>query len=162
MLGGSVRCLQFIILSCLMTLSIVAQAGRSQHVQVCLMVDGNTSSEKFQTSFASTDFFDTPHKTTSVTNGQTCVNHTYHHGPKNIRLRVGAVSKRGRVREVLLMPTSSCAYLHMVANADHEYSGLLQSDALKTRHADEVWTFTLSEAPPINGYEYVYDVSCTH
>lgn len=156
------RSLQLMMASILMAMTLMAHASNPQHVRVCLQVEGNTSEEKFQASFASTDFFDVPRKTIRVASGQSCVEHTYQHGPKNIRLGVQAVSKRGRTREVLLMPTSRCPYLHIVANASHEYSGSLQSNLIKTGQSEEVWTFTLSEAPPINGYEYVYDVNCRH
>ena len=133
-------------------ISTVSYASYEQQVNVCVTVIGNTSPYFVNTNFVSSDFFDSAHESMAVSNQQSCVQHKYGYGPKNIKLGVGLVAKN--VRNIMIIPDNSCPFMYSQAN------GWFVSDYQNTSSSKVSWVFNLRQDVPMDGYNYVYNLSC--
>lgn len=150
------RTLGLVLLATLATTASYAGSGFQQRVNVCLNVVGNVSQEIFKTKFVSSDFFDSYNHGGWVLNGQSCADHTYYYGPKNIRLDVEFWAGRNGMNDIKIMPDSTCPFMY------NRLGGWVTSDYQITAAANEYWVFNITQAPPMNGYRYTFDMSCQH
>lgn len=142
-------------LSLLFLISTGAIASIKQNVQVCLSVEGP---DAFAAAFKSSDIFDFGTDTGAVTNGQRCVEHTYNHGPKNIKLYL--YSKSGYYDAVVIL-NESCSYMYY-RNDD---AVTFASDYQGTSSPSQRWYFSLTPhaAHDWNAYagkRQVYQLNC--
>lgn len=138
--------------------TLIATAGYAdytQNVQVCVNVNKNDARQIFQASFVSSDVFDRTKRTSFIASEKSCVSHTYNHGPKNIKL--GLTTDEYNIHDVLIMRIDdSCSYMYAKDFASRA------SDYQATSQPNETWTFNITQAPPMSGYKYVYNMTCQH
>lgn len=129
--------------------------GMKQHVQVCLGVNGDASAEGFKAGFVSSDILNRTRWTKYVVNGTECVDLTYNHGPKKIKVKLEDRNNKGFIKVV---PDGSCNYMQPQSSSKFE------SDYMATSKDDatQIWNLVLLQAPPEDGYRYVYNMSCEH
>src|SRR5690348_8435796 len=83
--------------------------GMNQNVQVCISVAGTENADGFKAGFVSSDLFNRTRWTNNIVNGSDCKTHTYHHGPKNIKVKVEG--KNYKSSYVKVNPDASCSFL---------------------------------------------------
>lgn len=153
----SVTCAAFAVFAGNSLAADLIDTGIKQTVRVCINVEGEEKADGFYAGFTSDDTFDSSlmHSTSTVKNGSACEQHVYSKGPKNIKVFV-----YGKLR---LINT------YVRVNADKSCAFLTQSDDknfdsayMPTSKPNEVWTFSLKQGEPQNGFRYNYSMSCTH
>lgn len=123
--------------------------ARPQTINVCLHVHKDIVYGKFYASFISSDVYDKERHTSMIYQGNSCISHTYQHGPKNIKMAV--IAGRDEINPELRLD-QSCKDLYLTSPRS------AHTDYLGTASSNITWHYTITKVEP---YVNVFNLRCS-